>query len=406
MKTNQSILTLAAILGLGVSAHAVTDVYIDGSTAFRSQVYKGMIDLGLAVANGVTSGANTFTFNGTINNSTVANIPAGAEIAVSIHCSFDGSLQGVDAAQNNLSQTYTQANGSTTTTHVDDLAFSDVQQASTPYDTGTQLNEIVAPDSIAAGVNEGIAVQPFLWAANAAAAADGVTNLNYNNAYNLFQNGYVTLNTFTGSSNSSSTNVVLTGRDNSSGTRITSQQLSQWPTYNAINQYSIGGSTTDPTIANVGTGLNWASIGNNGYSSGGKVGDAIAYPGAGPAVGYLSFADAFSSFKSGTTGAILLNWEGVSPFVGSANTVSSSTTFDLNAVINGRYDDWSYEHLYLNANDNPAGTIGADIAPALVDAVEYEISHPVAGTPQTAILIGSMNVNRETGDGIPITQGN
>jgi hypothetical protein len=408
MKTNKTLSALALLFGLGISAQAVQDVFINGSTAFRPQVYNALKDLNLTVANSATSGGNTWTFNGTIADHTGGHltIPAPAEIAVCVHCSFDGSVQGVNAAQNNVNQVYFQSDGTTTVSHPDDLAFSDIQQASTIYNGIPILHEIVAPD--ATNVGEGVAVQPFLWAANCAAFDDGCSNINQNNIWNLFNQGFVTLNCFTGNAGDSNTPVVLTGRDNSSGTRITSQQLGQWKTFKPIIQYTINGNTTDP--ATLAAGFPWAlapadSQGphDSGYSSGGKVAHALAYGNCtnGPAVSYLSFADAYSGLQY--TGAAFLTYQGVPPQIGPTQTVSGATTFDINAVINGRYDDWSYEHLYSNANDSVSGVIVADIAPALVSALEYEIGQT---SPQTAILIGNMNVNREGGDGIPLTQGN
>jgi len=55
-------------------------VYITGSTAFRAQVYNGLVDLGLAAQQGATSSANTFTFAGTVATQLQATsliLPAG-----------------------------------------------------------------------------------------------------------------------------------------------------------------------------------------------------------------------------------------------------------------------------------------------------------------------------------------
>jgi hypothetical protein len=454
MKMFKTMSALALGLTVATVAQAQT-VYISGSTAFRSQVYQGLTDLGLTNQPGDSSSANTFTFAGTVNANTVkpANFPLAAFSGGlpsgfvgenwTVYCSFDGSLQGVDNCLHSANHnTFENLGGASagTFSHSSDLAFSDVSQSSaSPTDQSppaTALNEILADD--VGNSFTGIAVQPFLYGANAAAWTAGVTYIQDNQISSLLTGGVLDLCYWTGNSAQYAAplgaptfepapgpdTVVLTGRDNSSGTRITAQQLDDWPTANPINQYTINGVTTDP--ATLVAGDSWGWIANSGYSSGGKVADALEYPvGNKPAVGYLSFADAKTlqvgavagpSSSAWTNGVIapnngyILSYEGLNPVTtaptgnGSASgTGNAVIVYDMAAVENGQWPMWSYEHLYEATTVVSGGAIDAQFAPGLVYALDFEIYQQGTGVhpPITALLEGSMNVYRSN-DGGPI----
>jgi hypothetical protein len=436
-----------SVLALGLAATSVaqaqqsydpnevgTPVFISGSTAFRAQVYQGLIDLGLTADTGDSSSGNTFTFTGVISGSIVkpsalpsafsAGLPSTANGAPNnfvgstwtVYCSFDGSLQGIDNCLHSGNNNTFQKVGSTATfSHGTDMAFSDVSQGSaTATDQSPPafgLTEVTSDDS---GINGGIAVQPFLWAANAAANTAGVTYIQDSQIYSLFDQGLADLSWWTGNSTAfvkplalGSKTVALTGRDNSSGTRITAQQLDGWASANTINQYTINGTTSDPKTA--AASLNFVSVANSGYASGGAVADALEYPNSQAAVGYISFNDAakiqIGSTATGWTATpnngFILSYEGINP-VTTATTGSTPIVYNMAAVQNGQWPFWSYEHVYENvANGGSDNAIDGDFAPGLVYAVNYELYQQQTGavTPFTALLEGNVNVHRSVDGG-------
>jgi hypothetical protein len=102
-------------------------------------------------------------------------------------------------------------------------------------------------------------------------------------------------------------------------------------------------------------------------------------------------------------GAIPINYEGVSPFVGTPWT--ATTPWNLAGIENGSYTFWSYEHLYESTKVSGTSFISANFGPDLLNAVEYEIVNPQAGTIQSADLIKNMNVHRNA-DGGDVLAGN
>jgi len=470
MKINKMMSALALALGLSVAAQAqltttttttqippttTQAIYISGSTAFRSQIWNGLNDLGLTPQTDDASGNNIFTFTGTPSTNVVANTakPGWGTLtqtmtntSVTVYCSFDGSEQGVKAAaglQNDYFEnvggfgaggTFGYPSNACLFSSAATMAFSDVEQASTVI-TKPVLAQITSQDALntaagtvgTTGYGEGICVQPFLWAANAAAVASNVVNIDAFQAALLFVNGSVPLEYWTGNPNDTGMNstfstavaadqVALTGRDISSGTRITAEFLTPYPTTTQIRQYEINGSGSDP--AGLAASLKWGPSGgvtskstdasiDGGYSSGGKVADALMYPGATPAVGYLSFADAkaiqnpSASITSGWTTTPVagnyLSFNGVSPYTTAASGATKYPVYNIAAVQNGEYTFWSYEHLYLAATGS-AGYPTTDFGPGLAVAVVYEVAQQIPSSPITAILESTMNVSR-TQDG-------
>jgi hypothetical protein len=448
MKIAKTIIGLALALGTAVAAQAAqvtvaqippttTDaVYISGSTAFRAQIFKALSDLGLTPQSLDNSSANQFTFTGQPSQGSITNtLPAGflaSGTTVTVYCSFDGSAQGVfncttpsreNAFENvgGWGSGLTIANGQVFL-HASDIAFSDVQQSSTIY-TSPGLTEILSQDAEVAngGPGTGIAVQPFMWAGNAAAKAAGIGNITRDIVDIIMNTGNMALAFFDGNpahdGTTADSTVLLTGRDNSSGTRITAQLLEGWNPVAQIKQYEVGGVSSDP--ATLGAGSNFVYVGvsgadstlaTGGYSSGGKVADALEYPGiVNPVIGYVSWNDAktipvaTANASSWTTvtpaDGVLLSYQGISPY---SSIGAQYPVYNINYVINGQWPFWSYEHLYESVNVTSGGYIDADFGPGLVETVDYEISQQTATTPQTATLIGQMNVERGTTDGTPL----
>lgn len=399
-----------------------TPIYISGSTAFRLQVFNALGDLGLKAQTGDSSGNNIFTFNGQPNDTTIGSFEGGLPSGltggghVTVYCSFDGSAQGVhECTTPSLQQNFEDLGapggaGVATFTSPSTLAFSDVEQDSTTF-TSPTLNEIVSEGANSTGTFQGVAVQPFLWAADSYAAAK-ITSMNNDQAFNLFNSGANPLCFWTGVAADSSTLIKLTGRDNTSGSRITAEANTPYGLTTPIIQWTVNGTVGTPgSTGNVGA---WAlapgdSYGGNdsGYGSGGNVAKALGLlgvPGTDTSlvVGYVSFSDALGLVDSAklNTGATLgtaLTYDNISPVV-----QLSPFEYNISAVENGSYPYWSYEHLFLASDVSTSSYAGEDLGPGLVTAVCYEISLQTATSPQTAILEDNMNVQRIF-DGGPVT---
>jgi hypothetical protein len=466
MKLNKTLMALAVGLAVAPFAHGQANpVYLAGSTAFRAQVFQALTDLGLTPNTGDVNTANTFTFHGTVTPSAnmasvlSANgypLPSGFNgQSVTFYCSFDGSAQGVHDLTAETQNSFNPVGGGTQFTHGIDCAFSDVAQASTIF-TSPGLREFVAPDA-GTTPGTGVAVVPFLWAANAAASNAGVTYIKHDIIKYLFNSGSAPLAFWTGNNSDGFTLVAVTGRDNGSGSRIVPQDLEGWLPGTQISQYLIGASTSDPD--GLATGLSWTTggtlVGNpgtaivssstsplpsGGYSSGGKVCDALAYPavaqdsgnGAGgdggaststaAAVGCMSFSDAKNlpypvqlAAAEAAPGWVhatpvageILTYEGINPVL-SLPAAPGPLVYNINAVINGTYPVWVYEHLYENPDVTTGSYVDVDAGPGLTRALWYEIYvqgslHSATGGglvfPQTAIIESDMDVARNSDGG-------
>jgi hypothetical protein len=395
MKINKTITALGLALGIASVAEAQQVVYITGSTAFRAQVYNGLKDMGLTVQAGATSGNNNFNFVGTVNNTTIGTITNGsAGQSVQIICAFTGSTEGLNSLINDISPVYTNISGSAYTyLNGADIAFCDVQEASTVY-AGDSVNELISVDGAASSFSAGVAVVPFTWAASADAGGK-IGNVTPYIVNDIFVNGTEALSFFDGVATDAGVSVYLTGRTNDSGTRITAQQDVGFDPGQPVLQYTINGTLGAPPASGT-----WASVGNNGYSSGGNVAKALSVTGAGDAIGYVALSDAASL----SHGALPINYQGNSPFIGSSWT-ANSTAWNLVGIENGSYTFWSYEHLYESTKVSGTSFINKNFGPDLINALEYEIANPQAGSVQSADLIKNLNVHRNS-DGTDVLAGN
>jgi hypothetical protein len=396
MKMNKTITALALALGAASAAEAQQPVYITGSTAFRAQVFQALTDMGLTVHANATSGNNNFDFTGTVSNSKIGTITNGsAGQSVQIICAFTGSSEGLNSLINKVSPIYTNTSGAAFSyLNGADLAFCDVSQASTPYANAGTVNEIVSVDGAASSFGAGVAVVPFSWAASADANGK-VGNVTPSIVNDIFVNGIEPLSFFDGVAADSSVKVYLTGRTNDSGTRITAQQTVGFDPGQQVSQYTVAGTLGAPPASGT-----WQSVGNNGYSSGGNVAKALSVTGAGDAIGYVAMSDA-ANLKNG---ALPINFEGVSPFIGSSWT-PNVTAWNLTGIENGSYPFWSYEHLYESIAISSTSFISANFGPDLINGLEYEIVHPASGAVQSADLIANLNVHRNS-DGTDVLPGN
>lgn len=403
MKLNKYLLGAAAGLALASSAHADFSIYITGSTAFRAAAYAAIAsvyDAGFTVnasagtaapfttianaqapnrptSDSTFNGANAMAFSGTMNSA------FGSQI-VSIYCNWSGSVEGIrDVTQGNTLPFLASASSATTSfsdagqTAVADFAFSDVFQSTTTYKTPTM-------QTLPCGV------VPFLLVKNQG-APNNLTNVSHQQAQTLFANGVVPLSFITGDlSNNGDTNRVacLVGRYNGSGTRAAVfADTGYGALKNSANyKYSAtanSGSpaftivTPDPNVGYTSGGSIRSDLGQNISSALNVNGDAYV---TGYAVGYLGVKDAFA-VTGNSAGALNLSYNGV--------------PFSTNAVQNGQYTMWSYEHLY---NKSGISANAATLKTNIVNAIPANLG---TGTTLLGLPTSAMTVSRGV-DGGPI----
>lgn len=371
MKLKASLFAMAATSALVGSAHSQTVIDITGSTAGRGAVHSQI----LALLSGETfawnggssaSGSTRAIYKGTYSGSPViirtywsgsaagvrdiANQP---QLNLSyFDTSTDTSAGTTSAGVNIASPTLAAASAET----VSEIGFSDVFQSSTAFTTNTLVDDTK------------VGVIPFKFFKNEGASA-GLTNMTpglFNNLYKAL--GEAPLSMFTGNAADSGTTVYATGRDEFSGTRITTAAETGAGVFSGLNQY------TGTVASNVAT---LTFVGNGGFSSGSGVSTLLGgtYAG-GDIVGYLGATDWASAV---TNNAVEMSYNGV--------TLGSNS--DL--IRNGQYSFWGYLHQFRMTLTGTSLSFYGDLSTALQAA-------PGTGL----VLISSMNVERAA-DGAPIS---
>jgi hypothetical protein len=368
-------ITTLGILGLvctAVSVQAQVNIYITGSTAFRASMFRAITNLyGANLQNenpgGTTannSGANQVTYGGLMSG------VFGSQ-QVTIYTSMSGSIAGVQTLAQNLTPTFfnSPTNGdATTVNHQADLAFSDVYQAATGYQTPALADLLVA-------------VQPFAFTKSVSSPAR-LTNITHQQIQPFFANGFIPLSYFTGNTNDSTTNCYLPGRSIDSGTRLTAE----------YDSFFAPGGVEQPYAPNV-SGVWSPSVG---YSSGSGVRGALNQANAGPAIGYLGIADAMVV----NNGSNNITYNGALPYLGTLNTGTTSVTGtnDYTPVIKGQYSYWSYEHLFERTSVSPGSSVDL-LRSNLSTHIDLDIATVY---PKVDVRLSEMQVSRPA-DGGPIT---
>jgi hypothetical protein len=416
-------LTLTAT---GMLAHATTYTVIrfTGSTAFRAVACHALL-------NSVFDSSPGYGFNGSgsgevgldgANTSEFAGNIGGTPYL--IKCSWSGSEYGIYATDyngtgiainfpdpanqgtpylSNLTNTTSiigqtsgvnglaDGSGSTATTDsahyevaIPDATFSDTYDAASQFSTAgtaTYHGATYPGSPTFVGANSGnsdgiVGVIPFEWVANNASTFTGITS---QLARTLFAKGKVHESQFFG--NTTDTNFVyLIGRDNDSGTRLTSVSESGYGTATAVKQYMpypstvTSGYTVGNAISSAGGTINSLQLcptetvdgitllsPQGGYSSGGSLSKALdnVWPSGANGVTYLGASDAnnaqdigtSATFDGGAGAARALTYNGIAP--------------TLNNIKTGLYTFWGYEHIYYlasNANATELDAIATSIA--------------------------------------------
>ena len=354
----KNILAIAVVAALAPVAMADTTINITGATAFRAAALN-------SIKNSYTS--MTYAYNGgTFTSSTYAIFKGtypGISGVTTIRTSFSGSVEGVRDVAGQLNVPFLPASTTTSgggtanapTGSLDSakpqLAFSDAFASSTPYDNGTLV-----------GANAGII--GFRFVANQGAT---LTNITAQQFRALAANGVQPLSLFTGNAADTKT-VYLTGRNDGSGTRVTTLAETGFGYANVMNQWKGVTSGTEPSVTvtslqiwPTGDGANVSNIYNNdtaangGYSSGGSIATLLGgtsssvttkdATGATIATGQdlviLSYLGTNDSYVAAVTnGAVPLSYNGSTLNVGSGGITNPEV------IRNGSYTFWGYEHLF------------------------------------------------------------
>ena len=281
MKKTSVLLALGGLFA-ATAVQAQVDLYITGSTAFRANAYRSIRALyagNLTSQNPAdpASGANQVTWSGTI-----PGIFGGQ--TVTIHASYSGSAAGVQALTQNTSQNYLSSStpGQTNlVSHQADLAFSDVFQSSTVFQSPSLSDSQVG-------------VLPFAWV-KSQSGASSITNVTIQQLQSFLANGIMPLSYFNGNPADDGTITYLVGRDSGSGTRITAER----------DALFIG----SPLLWQPDGLCNWSI--SAGFSSGSGVAGVLNGT-CGPALGYLGLSDAATVNSGGN----IIAYNGVKPFLG------------------------------------------------------------------------------------------
>lgn len=227
MKLVTKSLAAMAVLALGHSAMADTNVYLTGSTAFRTAVLNTLASPGAifdaspapteAYVGSSANGASIATFHGKIGG-----------VLTNIKCSFTGSAGGIFTVANPatataqfLSDTFNTTVGTvaspTFENHACEVAMSDAFQISSFFPTPTIVNDNI------------VGIVPFKWVGNYSMASNlggstPVTNITSQHVKALYSGAYmISVAQLVGSNTATDLGsfVFAVGRDFDSGTRIT-----------------------------------------------------------------------------------------------------------------------------------------------------------------------------------------
>jgi len=388
MKTNQALIFgLAAMAVTGfANASSPTVIRITGSSAFRGST---QVAIGNLLNTGYTYGYTGSTLS-SASQAIFKGTTKSGSVSVIIKTAFSGSIAGYQSVNNGTAINFL-ADGATTSTggtaslsagtasEVPLIAMSDVYKETVTIPVANLQEAAVGP----------VGVVPFKWIASTGSPA-GLANMTPQIAQALFPTGSTTLSTFTGSAGDLATSVFAIGRDFDSGTRLTAFAETGVGTSLPVVQYkpTFSGSTVASHVAWPSyTLLGLSSItGNGGESSGGTLADDMRYTTSalgGYYVTYLSTSDAnraltgASASGAGTGNAKELTYNGV--------------TYSADAVRNGQYTFWAYEHLAFNTS-----------ASATIQTVAENLATQIHDTDAvtSGIILSTMNVSRSSDGGV------
>jgi len=391
---------LLALVFAGVSsAQTASTIRITGSTAFRAATVTA---IGNILQPGYTYGYIGSSVTGASQSTFVGTTKVGS-LPVIIKCSWAGSTGGlqtiaqqspvVTTANPYISETSalsaTGAAFTSSTAVFDspanaDVAMSDTFQSSTAFN-GPGYNNLV---------DTTVGVVPFVWTKGSSsdtavqASLANLTNITPLLARVVLQGG-APLSMFTGNAADSSVYVYAMGRDEDSGTRLTTYAESGFGVFSSPLQYqptvSSGAiASIAPWPAATVLGISYP-VGHSGFSGGGALATNLNTPVAATArdatggkfalVAYFGVNDA----KNVNGGANNLTYNGV--------------PYSVANVQEGLYTFWGYEHLtYRSTLSGNAKTVADQLANQI----------KTADASVSGVLLSTMHVSRST-EGAVIT---
>ena len=391
MKINSTI--LAAALGLGsVSLASATQyVYYTGSTAARDAVYNTIIN-----GSAVFDATPTFVGYGSATAGNCSQMEFTGAIggnATIIKCAWSGSEAGIldvsgsgtesflaDPGQNGVATSGANS-ASATSGQLSDVEVVDIAQA----DNAKSYSN--TPGSGATEIPDELAI-PFVFVKSQNTLADNslFTDITSANSQNLAAGGEL-LAVYTGNPADVNNFVYLAGRDNNSGTRVNTFDITGWGSKHVCAQIEMGQVGSTPANGQmIEFGSPLAYQGNGGQSSGGTLAK--------------SFGDTTSSVDqvNGGTGFIAVAYLGLSDAATAENSTYNAVQLTYNGVPetvanveNGLYALWGNEYTEIRAG---APTIATTVANKIV-------AHIQANTTGFEIPFSSMNVSRTGPTAVP-----
>ncbi len=418
---NLSKYALAGILALTVTAtgfagtrqaqpgQAPVKIYITGSTAFRSAATPA---IGSILSGSVSIAYDGLTAGVTSENNANAVTWTGGTIggtAVTIKASWSGSAGGIQtvagrpnfnvrflpdgaAGSNNSDPRQT---GNPAESSPPDMALSDAYQGATPF------NGTFHGVTYANLLDHTVGVVTFVFAAskNFPLGTGSGTSSSYSMtpqlAQALYPVGAIPLSMITGNNTTDrNIGVYATGRDFDSGTRLTavsepgvgvSTILQQWKptvvgsTITALALYPV------TTINGVSTGV----PGNGGESSGSSL---RAY------LNNTLTAAAYQTWSNTLTNGYLMTYLGVGDYNNvSANAVKlkyAGFDFSQQAVEEGQYTFWGYEHLDWKSDLGNGTTGGPAVKLTCANNLKTQITNSTSAVLNPNVSLGDMQVQR------------
>lgn len=421
MKTAK-ILTAGLLAFAGASfAPAQTTIRITGSTAYRKAVHAAIVNIltspkvtytnGASGTDGGLGGASRAVFAGTFGGQPVVFETCWAGSVGGVHA-VAGSLYSTTSApvsdpndanakQAWVSPTNTTSNGVTTVNG--SYAFTGAVYNATPTYENAAKPDVSMSDSFQVSTlytspnltDTKVGVVPFVWCKGASAdipsgSYNALTNITPLMARALLGNGFLPMSMVTGTASDSAYDVIVSGRDNDSGTRLGAFAESGYGIF--LNPVHFQLNSSDSSHI---TSITYFA-GTGGYSSGGNLANALKLP---VITGARDNETSTSSPVNGSTALpyVPVSYLGTSDAATVTGALGSSSQLMYNgvayspaAVQEGQYTFWTYEHLLYNGST--IGTTGTPSVKSLADALAAQIKNTDAVA--TGILLSTMHVSR------------
>jgi len=409
MKSFKKLLTAGFLaIALAGTAHAQTKIYITGSTAFRSATHN-------AIASTLSGTVTTASDNASLTSANAVTYTGGniGGTAVTIKTSWSGSAAGIQTVAGSLNVRFL-VDGATGTANLDPRNVANPAEVTVPdismadnYQTSTLFRNTflgVPYENLSTTI---VGVVTFRWiASNGFPSGQTMTT---QLAQYLLGSGAIPVALFTNNTADETVIAYATGRDPDSGTRITAFAESGVGALSTVKQwkpltFSNGLGTNDvvqtmdlypiQTINGVSTG----SVGNSGESSGSSL---RAFTNKTLAAG------AYDPFGDGYTGGFFVTYMGTSDatnVLGAAIKPAVSlkyngVDFSTDAVKNGHYTFWGYQHLMHRSSLGNGTTGGPAVKGTFATNLKNTILATSGATLSPNVKLSEMKVSRSSDGG-------